>query len=300
MSGTVCGWRAVGGTRVFFGALAAAFFCLLVLAGCSDHDYPLEELDDDGGNGEDYTFEVGGVKFDMVYVKGGTFTMAVECEFAVYTNECPAHQVTLSSYYITKYEVTQEQWVAVMGSNPSYFRSSVKLPVEGISYIDIPPFMSALNNKTGGWLGKQYRLPSEAEWEFAAKGGTKSLGYTIAGAPDDRVDEVMWHRFNSNNETHPVGQKLPNELGIHDMTGNVWEWVNDWYSGYKKEPVTNPVGPSIGEYRIYRGFGFKNGRTVRITRRVYAAPEISFNDVGFRIVISSPPIELIEEARREQ
>jgi formylglycine-generating enzyme required for sulfatase activity len=173
-----------------------------------------------------------------------------------------------------------------MGSNPSFF-SGVNLPVESVSWTDLPPFIEELNKKTGGRAGKQYRLPSEAEWEFAAKGGTKSLGYTIAGAPDDRVDDVMWHRFNSNNQTNPVGQKQPNELGIYDMTGNVWEWVNDWYSGYSKEPVFDPVGPSIGEYRIYRGFGFKNGRTVRITRRVYAAPEISFNDVGFRVVISN-------------
>ena len=279
MSVFICGGQGIGKTRVFFGALAAALFCLLVLAGCGE---PLEEEDD----GEDYTFEVGGVEFVMVYVKGGTFTMAVECEFAVYTNECPAHQVTLSSYYITRYEVTQEQWTAVMGSNPSFF-SGVNLPVESVSWTDLPPFIEELNKKTGGRAGKQYRLPSEAEWEFAAKGGTKSLGYTVAGAPDDRVDDVMWHRFNSNNQTNPVGQKQPNELGIYDMTGNVWEWVNDWYSGYSKEPVFDPVGPSIGEYRIYRGFGFKNGRTVRVTRRVYAAPEISFNDVGFRIVISN-------------
>ena len=158
---------------------------------------------------------------NMVYVAGGTFQMGDWSSGVL--NEVPAHNVTLSSFYIGKYEVTQEQWQAVMGSNPSYFKGA-KRPVENVSWGDCQVFIRRLNLLTG----KKFRLPTEAEWEYAARGGNKSRGYTCSGS--NTIGVVAWSLSNSNDKTHEVATKAPNELGIYDMSGNVWEWCEDWYS----------------------------------------------------------------------
>ncbi len=182
---------------------------------------------------------------NMVYVEGGTFTMGSK-GINAYKDEKPAHQITVSSFYINKYEVTQKQWVALMGSNPSYFKGD-DLPVDQVSWDDAQEFISKLNQLTG----KKYRLPTEAEWEFAAIGGNKSKGYKYAGSND--LDCVAWYGRNSELQPHPTGQKQANELGLHDMNGNVWEWCSDWYGRYTFTPRTNPSGPSFGFCRVLRG-----------------------------------------------
>jgi formylglycine-generating enzyme required for sulfatase activity len=173
---------------------------------------------------------------EMVFVKGGTFTMGCTAEQGddCFDNEEPAHKVTLSDFYIGKYEVTQAQWKAVTGNNPSKFNGCDNCPVEGVSWNDIQEFIKKLNAKTG----LNYRLPTEAEWEYAARGGAQSRGYKYSGS--NSVDEVAWYYGNSGNETHPAGTKKANELGIYDMSGNVYEWCNDWYGAYNSEAQTNP------------------------------------------------------------
>ena len=201
----------------------------------------------------------------MVYVEGGTFTMGDTGEQGgdVFSDEKPAHSVTLSSYHIGQTEVTQELWEAVMGSNPSEFKGSNR-PVECVSWDDCQEFISRLNAKTG----KRFRLPTEAEWEYAARGGSRSRGYKYSGS--DNIYDVAWFTQNSCDKgssspdygTHAVGTKLPNELGLYDMTGNVWEWCSDWYGTYSSSAQSNPTGPSSGSYRVHRG-GSWNGNAWR-------------------------------------
>jgi len=223
---------------------------------------------------------------EMVYVKGGTFTMGCtgeqggDCD----DNEKPAHSVTVSSYYIGKYEVTQAQWEEIMGSNPSYYKGD-NLPVESVSWYDIQEFIEKLNAKTG----KNYRLPTEAEREFAARGGKQSKGYQYSGS--NSLDSVAWYDDNSGGKTHPVGSKSPNELGIYDMSGNVWEWCSDWYSSYSSSSQTNPKGPQSGSDRVLRGGGWSyNARYCRVSGRNSVSPSYSYNDgddgYGFRLVLS--------------
>ena len=199
------------------------------------------------------TFTVNGVSFDMVEVVGGTFTMGATAEQGsdADEDEKPAHQVTLSSYMIGKTEVTQELWEAVMGSNPSHFKGS-NLPVDEVSWEDCQAFITKLNALTG----KTFRLPTEAEWEFAARGGINSQGFKYSGS--NTVDDVAWYRDNSSDKTHPVATKAPNELGIYDMSGNVWEWCSDWCSSYTSASQTNPTGPDSGSYRMDRGGSWGN------------------------------------------
>lgn len=187
-----------------------------------------------------FMFTVNRVSFKMIRVDGGTFTMGDD-----YWK--PAHQVTLSSYYIGETEVTQELWKAVMGSNPSYFSGSRK-PVENVSWEDCIAFIIALNSATGS----SFRLPTEAEWEFAARGGNQSRGYKFSGS--NTIDNVAWCSSNSNGQTHDVATKAANELGLYDMSGNVQEWCNDWYDRmYSSLSQTNPTGPTIGDFRVFRG-----------------------------------------------
>lgn len=195
------------------------------------------------------TCEANGVSFQMVEVRGGTFTMGATNEQGsdADDSEKPAHSVTLSSYYIGKTEVTQELWQAVMGNNPSYYKGNRK-PVEQVSWEDCQTFISKLNSLTG----KNYRLPTEAEWEFAARGGIKSKGYKYSGS--NTLGDVAW--YGDNETAHDVGTKNPNELGLYDMSGNVWEWCNDWYGNYSSSPSNNPTGPSSGTYRVLRGGGW--------------------------------------------
>lgn len=190
---------------------------------------------------------------NMVPVEGGTFTMGATSEQGNDSGDDvkPAHQVTLSSFSIGKYEVTQEEWEAVMGNNPSAFKGA-KRPVENVSWDDCQKFIRKLNELTG----KQFRLPTEAEWEYAARGGNRSKGYKYSGS--DNIGSVAWYDGNSGSETHPVGQKQANELGLYDMSGNVWEWCQDWYGDYSSSAQTNPTGPGSGSYRVFRGGGWND------------------------------------------
>ena len=186
----------------------------------------------------------------MVKVKGGTFQMGSNDKEAQ-NDEKPVHRVTLSDFSIGATEVTQAQWKAVMNNNPSYFKGD-DLPVERVSWDDIQGFLRKINS-----LSKtQYRLPTEAEWEYAARGGNASRGYQYSGS--NNIDEVAWYKNNSNRKTHTVGTKKANELGLYDMSGNVWEWCNDWYDEnyYKNSPAQNPKGAQSGSNRVFRGGGW--------------------------------------------
>ena len=238
-----------------------------------------------GGESEfkNRTFTVNGVSFEMIAVEGGTFTMGATSEQGsdAYDDEKPAHQVTLSSYYIGKTEVTQELWQAVMGSNPSKF-SGTNLPVEKVSWEDCQSFVIKLNELTG----KNFRLPTEAEWEYAARGGNKSNGFKFSGG--NNIAEVAWYSGNGNKISHPVATKAPNELGIYDMSGNVWEWCSDWYSSsyYTSSSQTNPTGPNSGSYRVYRGGSWSgNDRYCRVSHRDSNYPSYRFNYLGLRLAL---------------
>ena len=200
-------------------------------------------------NKEEQLFNINGISFKMIKVEGGTFTMGVHAnqEYDAWCGEKPAHSVTLSSYYIAETEVTQALWQAVMGSNPSRFKDNINNPVECVNYDDCKEFINKLNSITD----EQFRLPTEAEWEFAARGGNKSNGYIYAGS--NNLNDVAWNRDNSNKHTHPVKTKVPNELGLYDMSGNVHEWCNDWLGEYQGKAQTNPLGPGSGFYRVNRG-----------------------------------------------
>ena len=223
------------------------------------------------------------INLQMVALQGGTFTMGCtseqdsDCE----DDEKPAHTVTVSNFYIGKYEVTQAQWRAIMGNNPSNFKGD-NLPVEMVSWDDIKEFIYRLNARTG----KQYRLPTEAEWEFAARGGNKSQGYKYSGS--NNIENIAWYDGNSGNTTHPVGQKLSNKLGVYDMNGNVWEWCNDWCGAYTGAAQTNPQGASSGSSRVIRGGGWGSGaRRVRVSYRNNGTPVNRINNIGFRLACSS-------------
>ena len=220
-------------------------------------------------------------QIEMVFVKGGTFTMGATAKQRgdADSDEKPAHRVTISDFYIGKYEVTQAQWETVMGKNPSGYKGNNR-PVENVSWNDIQEFIEKLNAKTG----KKFRLPTEAEWEYAARGGNQSKGYKYSGS--DNIDEVAWYDDNSSSQTHPVGQKLPNELGLYDMNGNVYEWCSDWYGGYSRGSQTNPTGPANGSGRVLRGGSWNViARSCRVSSRGSYDPSSRFGNYGgFRLV----------------
>ncbi len=231
----------------------------------------------------DKTITVNGVSFKMIAVKGGTFTMGATSEQGsdAYDDEKPTHRVTLSDYYIGETEVTQALWEAVMGSNPSEWKGS-NLPVENVSWEDCQEFISRLNSLTG----ENFSLPTEAEWEYAARGGNKSQGYKYSGS--NVIDRVAWYAGNSGDKTHPVKQKLSNELGIYDMSGNVREWCSDWYGSYSSSSQTNPSGPSTGDYRVMRGGSWLNSAmNCRVSRRYDSTPSDRYSYYGLRLAISS-------------
>lgn len=225
--------------------------------------------------------EVNGVKFKMIYVAGGTFTMGATAEQIGYQNdETPAHQVTLSDYFIGETEVTQELWYAVMENNPSYFTRSSRNPVEQVLWHDCQSFIQKLNQLTG----LRFRLPTEAEWEFAARGGNCSKGYKYSGS--NRIDDIAWYCGNSGNATHEVATCYPNELGIYDMSGNVWEWCSDWYGSYSSMAQTDPSGAGSGSYRVGRGGGWgSDAQYCRVACRSYVAPGRQ-SILGLRLVCS--------------
>jgi formylglycine-generating enzyme required for sulfatase activity len=219
----------------------------------------------------------------MVFVQGGTFRMGCTAE---QQDDCdgdekPVHEVTLSSYYIGKYEVTQAQWEALMGSNPSKFKGG-NLPVENVSWDDVQVFIERLNAATG----KRYRLPTEAEWEYAARGGKRSRNYKYSGS--NSVEDVAWMDNNSGETTHPVGTKKANELGIYDMSGNVFEWCHDWYDDYPDSAQNNPVGASSGSYRVGRGGSWSYYAGIcRMAIRGSRSPGRRDGLLGFRVACSS-------------
>ena len=237
--------------------------------------------DDEILDGTPIPITVNGVTFNMIKVEGGTFTMGATSEMTEpWDDEKPTHKVTLSSYYIGETEVTQALWKAVMGSNPSFFKGD-DLPVEEVSWDDCQDFILKLNSITK----RSFRLPTEAEWEFAARGGNKSKHTQYSGSGN--IGEVAWYDGNSGSKTHPVKTKKANELGIYDMSGNVWEWCQDWYGSYSNCAQDNPTGPNSGANRVYRG-GSWNGsaRNCRSSHRGDDAPGSSGDYLGLRLVLS--------------
>ena len=227
------------------------------------------------------TYTANGVSFDMVSVAGGTFTMGATSEQGsdAWSDEKPTHNVTLSDYMIGKTEVTQELWQAVMGSNPSYF-SGNNLPVEKVSWNDCQEFIKKLNSLTG----LNFRLPTEAEWEYAARGGSKSKGYIYSGSND--ISSVAWNWDNSPSKTHAVATKAPNELGLYDMSGNVWERCSDWYGDYSSSSQTNPKGPSSGYCRVLRGGSWGCDAAIcRVSCRYSNNPVSRFDNQGLRLAL---------------
>lgn len=262
----------------------------------------------------DRTFTVNGVTFEMIAVKGGTFTMGSTDQYAD-SDEKITHQVTVSDFMIGKFEVTQKLWKAVMGNNPSYFKGD-NLPVESVSWNDVQEFIRKLNQMTG----QNFRLPTEAEWEYAARGGTNTSLYNgeninIKGANNSpNLDKLAWYGGNcgqnytssagcdvskgyditgwsekqyndSKGGTHPVGLKQPNAYGLYDMLGNVWEWCQDWYGDYSSGSQTNPQGPSSGSDRVIRGGSWYDyARDCRVSYRSNTGPDNRYYIIGFRLV----------------
>ena len=223
-----------------------------------------------------------GITIDMVKVEAGTFMMGATSEMQnPWDDEKPVREVILTNdYYIGKYEVTQSLWQAVMGTNPSYFKGD-NLPVEQVSWDNCLEFISKLNSLTG----RKFRLPTEAEWEYAARGGKKSRGYQYSGSFN--ISDVAWYNGNSGNKIHPIGMKQANELGVYDMSGNVNEWCQDWYGSYVSSSQTNPLGANSGSFRVCRGgswyFGTVNCRS---SFRSRGNPDTRSRYLGFRLVLS--------------
>jgi len=239
--------------------------------------------------GEGQVFNVNGVTFKMIPVQGGTFTMGCTSEQGgnCDNDENPAHSVTLSDYYIGETEVTQELWQAVMGNNPSHFKGSNN-PVDQVSWTDCNTFITKLNALTG----RKFRLPTEAEWEYAARGGRKSQGYKYSGS--NNINNVAVYEENSYKKgsnspdygTHPVKTKYANELGIYDMSGNVFEWCQDWYGSYSGSSQTNPKGPSTGSFRVIRGGVWLDyARSCRVSYRSSCTPDGRGIILGFRLAL---------------
>ena len=220
------------------------------------------------------------LEYDMVTINGGTLMLGATSEQSAYAmnQEFPAHEVTLSTYQIGRYEVTQEQWEAVMGYNPSH-NIGAKMPVENVSWNECQSFLQTLNAKTG----KNYRLPTEAEWEFAARGGNQSHYYIYSGS--DNPDAVAWHKGNSGGTTHDVGTKQANELGLYDMSGNVFEWCNDKYGYYSYSAEYNPQGNGTSsKVRVGHGGGYNLGtKFCRVSNRTQGTTNYKSESLGFRI-----------------
>ncbi|MDR1739801.1 MAG: formylglycine-generating enzyme family protein [Bacteroidales bacterium] len=264
----------------------------------------------------DSTYSVGGVFFTMKGVTGGSFTMGCTAEQGddSYSNESPAHNVNLSSYSIGETEVTQELWEAVMGKSlseiisengwdssgigdnyPMYFiswndivgtsSSTVAYTIKGVTYYQ-DGFCYKLSQLVGG--GKQFRLPTEAEWEYAARGGSLAESQTKYSG-SNAIGNVAWYSDNSSNKTNEVASKDSNALGLYDMSGNLWEWCSDFYGDYSSSSQTNPTGSVSGYTRVLRGGGWNGGaRDCRVSRRINdAGPTPRFNKFGFRLAVSS-------------
>ena len=252
-------------------------------------------------NSSSHVYTINGLSFNMIFVKGGTFTMGATSEQIAdaYKNEKPAHKVSLSDFFIGETVVTQELWQAVMGSNPSFFKDPIR-PVVNVSWTDCQLFMKRINDVLIDKLphGKKFRLPTEAEWEFAARGGVESKGYKYSGS--NKLNEVGWYFGNSNDRslvhfTDHYGEnrkncqvkgKNPNELGIYDMSGNVWEWCQDWFGNYESQSLINPIGPNNGYGRICRGGGSSDGWVdCRVSNRSSVCPSDRLCGLGLRLAL---------------
>ncbi len=246
---------------------------MMALSSCSEKENV--EPDDNTVPSNCITVVANGVKFRMIKVEAGTFQMGQGGDSS------EVHQVTLTNdYYIGETEVTQQLWTAVMGSNPSYIKRSNQLPVECVSWNDCQTFITKLNELTG----RTFRLPTEAEWEFAARGGNASEGYTYSGS--NNVGDVAWYAYNSSYTIHDVATKAPNELGIYDMTGNVWEWCQDWYGSYSSDAQTNPTGPTSGSGRVDRGGSwFSDDDDCRVAIRLSSNASDLIIDLGLRLAL---------------
>ena len=227
---------------------------------------------------------VNGVSFKMVLVQGGTFIMGSKPTDGVdvESNECPAHEVTIGDYYIAETEVTQELWLAVMGDNPSHCQDDPRRPVENVSMFDCAKFVDRLTELTG----KVFRLPTEAEWEYAARGASMSRGYAFAGSDD--VNLVACYGDGTVTTPSLVTAKRPNELGLYDMSGNVMEWCQDFYSGYDEFPQVNPVGPESGKENIIRGGAWDcPAPRCRVAARDVMSPQAAAGNVGLRLAMNT-------------
>ena len=223
-------------------------------------------------------------EIELIEIPAGDFLMGGHDDDKMkYDDEKPQHKVIIEkSFYMQKTEVTQGQWDAIMGSNPSASRQGDDYPVEGVSWDDVQEFIMKLNNQNS----KNYRLPTEAEWEYAARAETKTMWY--CGDNEVCLNSIAWYEANAEDKTHPVGTKQPNNWGLYDMSGNVWEWCQDWYDSeyYKNSPVNDPIGPETGSYRVVRGGGWDGGaRYCRSSIRDDFGPSNGYNSVGFRLVL---------------
>lgn len=243
-------------------------------------------------------FTLGRISFTMIYVEGGTFTMGATSEQGKEAgkDEKPAHQVTLSDYFIGQTEVTQGLWKAVMGTTIrqqrdkgnsiwSIYGEGDNYPMYYINWDECQEFVNKLNSLLSSQLGgMHFALPTEAQWEYAARGGKKSKGYKYSGS--NVAWHVAWLNDNSNVSTYPVGVKTANELGIHDMSGNVWEWCQDWYGSYSKGAQTNPTGASSGSDRVDRGGCMvSEAGDCRVSGRDYTSPTDRYRSLGLRLVL---------------
>lgn len=241
--------------------------------------------------GDDLTFEVGGVRFTLVAVEGGTFMMGTDPKYRTDYDDEEQHRVTVGSFYIGQTEVTQALWRAVMGSEPDYEGGWLKVygrgdtyPAYRVGYDEVQEFLRRLNAVTG----QQFRLPTEAEWEYAARGGAKSHGYRYSGS--NRLADVAWCSVKPHRQTHPVAQRKPNELGLYDMSGNVFEWCSDWESPYEGDEVC-PLGADTGRSRVMRGGCWLNESDrvdcafCQVSNRESRFPNEPSFCVGFRIAL---------------
>jgi formylglycine-generating enzyme required for sulfatase activity len=210
----------------------------------------------------------------FVWVPGGVFRMGDD-GMEARNNEQPAHEVQLDGFWLGQFPVTQAEWQGILGSNLSHFKRGGAFPVESVSWFDVQEFIQALNARGGG----RYRLPTEAEWEYAARSGGQEWAFN--------PDAVAWHSENSGGSTHPVGEKAPNAFGLYDMVGNVWEWVADWYDPayYAESPRDNPQGPAFAVHRVKRGGSWQSAPSlIRTTYRYDSNPSGWYEDLGFRLV----------------
>lgn len=267
------------------GTVTLSFACMLffffvgVFFGDEELE-PVSDVDSDVAEllSADKTFTVNGVEFGMMYVEGGTFMMGSDDADAE-DDEKPVHQVTLSDYYMGQTEVTQALWKAVMGSNPSWTEGD-NLPVENVSWDDCLDFIDKLNQITG----ENFSLPTETQWEFATRGGVYSEGYKYSGS--NNLDDVAWYGGNSGRKTHPVGTKQANELGIYDMSGNVWEWCSDRYDSYSPDAVTDSISNLLGSDRVRRGGSwFSNATSCRCTERFSNTQTSTSSSLGLRLAL---------------